>query len=230
MTSRAARLDDRQHARRRPERPASGGASDAVPGLGRVEQLVLRGDGLTTTSLEILTGERIDVVVDGNWPVIVPDGDEPRQPVSSLAFAEEDGPDLDGYVTAAVTDLGARPGTRLLVREVLLRGTSGRVHGGAEVVALHDALPPAVVTALATTAQPIGRLLRDHEVPVLRELHRWGFLAAGPRADRLDADLRPTSRVLGRTYLMRSAGSGRPLATLTERFCPHVFAAGPADR
>jgi hypothetical protein len=37
----------------------------------------------------------------------------------------------------------------------------------------------AIPKALATTDQPIGRLLRDNGVQVTRELQRWGHLPAG---------------------------------------------------
>jgi chorismate-pyruvate lyase len=222
MTSRAARL----RSRGRPDRPgpadAGPGATDAAPGLGRVQQLVLRGDGLTTTSLEILTGERIDVAVDGHWRIVVPEDAADVLPSSTLHFDDE-GPDVDAVLKTGVSELGAGPGDTLLVREILLVGTRGRVHGSAEVVARYEALPEPVVTALATTSQPIGRLLRDNGVQVVRELGRWGFLPAGSRADRLGAGLTPTSRILGRTYLMRDGRTREPIATLTERFCPHLF-------
>jgi len=117
----------------------------------------------------------------------------------------------------------ASAGDLLLIRDVLLVGAGGRrVHGSAEVVALLDGLSERVAEALATTDQPIGRLLRDNGVQVTRELRRWGHLPAGRQAARLGEGLTPSSRVPARTYLMRLA-SGKPLALLTERFAPHVF-------
>lgn len=224
MTSRAKRFRDRRaNVRARP--PLRVGATDELAGLGRVEQLVLRGDGLTTTSLEILTGDRISVVVDGHWQIVVPIVSSDLLPGSTLNF-DHDGPDVDGYLAAAATHLGAEPGQTLLVREVLLVGDRDsdvtRVHGAAEVVALRDALPASVTAALAATGEPIGRLLRDAGLSVVRELRQWGHLPAGPRADRLGDGLVPASRVLGRTYVMTL--DGRPIVALTERFCPHVFA------
>ena len=81
-----------------------------------------------------------------------------------------------------------------------------------------------VADALAATDEPIGRLLRDNGVPVTRELRRWGLAAAGPQARHLGRTLTSSSRVPARTYVMRLANTGEPLAVLTERFAPHVFA------
>lgn len=225
MRSRARRFAARRHPELRRPPVTRTGATDELPGLGRVEQLVLRGDGLTTTSLEILTGERIDVIVDGHWHLTVSDTDE-RLPGGTMNF-DLDGPDVDGYLATGLTDLAARVGDVLLVREVLLVGQSGTVHGSAEVVALAAELPEPVSEALATTSQPIGRLLRDHGVPVSRALKRWGFTRAGRQAARLEPGLVPTSKVLGRTYVMTLLGSGHAIAALTERFSPHVFQPPP---
>jgi chorismate-pyruvate lyase len=227
MTSRARRLRGRHEGHWRP--PVTDlGATDEFAGLGRVEQLVLRGDGLTTTSLEILTGQRISVEVVGHWVVAVP-APEPSRSVLGSMPTGLDGPDLEDYLATARARLEAVEGDLVLVRDVLLVGSAGAVFGSAEVVGLLRELPAAVAHALASTDQPIGRLLREHDVPVVRELHRWGHLVAGPQAHRLDSGLTPSTRVPGREYLMRNSASGRPLAVLTERFAPHVFApAAPA--
>ncbi|PRY69376.1 uncharacterized protein DUF98 [Glaciihabitans tibetensis] len=197
-------------------------ATDEFPRLGRVEQLVLRGDGLTTTSLEILTGEQISVEVAGHWMIAVPDPADAVSRGSSLY--EDDSPDPGEYIALAHHNLGVQPGERLLVRDVLLIGPGRTVHGAAEVVARLDELPAPVATALATTEQPIGRLLRDHGVHVSRELQSWGLIPAGLRAERLEPGLTSGSRVSGRTYIMRLVSSRTPLAVLVERFAPHVFA------
>jgi chorismate-pyruvate lyase len=107
---------------------------------------------------------------------------------------------------------------------VLLIGPTRTVHGAAEIIARMDELPARVAEELAATEKPIGRLLVEHGVQVRRELRTWGRLPAGSRAVRLGAQLTSTSRVPGRTYVMRLAGSGRPLAVLTEKFAPRVFA------
>ena len=199
-----------------------GAATDEFLGMGRVEQLVLRGDGLTTTSLEILTGDRITVVVDGHWRLTVPDDGALHPSTSSMHF-DLDSPDVEDYLAMGLLELQVSAGDLLLIRDVLLVGAGGRrVHGSAEVVALLDGLSERVAEALATTDQPIGRLLRDNGVQVTRELRRWGHLPAGRQAARLGEGLTPSSRVPARTYLMRLA-SGKPLALLTERFAPHVF-------
>lgn len=223
MRSRAQRLRDRR-GHRGAQTGFLGGATDDIDGLGRLEQLVLRGDGLTTTSLEILTGHRIEVEVSGHWTISVPDG-RPASP--STMHPELGAPGGEDRVETALADLGAGPGDELLVRDVLLVGLGGAVHGAAEVVARRSALPDAVAHTLATTDQPIGRLLRDSDVPVTRELRRWGLLPAGAQAARLGPDLGPSSRVPGRTYVMRMSADGSPLAVLTERFAPHVFVPAP---
>lgn len=201
-----------------------GGATDDIEGLGRLEQLVLRGDGLTTTSLEILTGHRIGVEVSGHWTISVPDG---GSTTTSTMHAELGAPGVEERLETALAELGAGPGDELLVRDVLLVGSGGAVHGAAEVVARRAALPDAVAHVLATTDQPIGRLLRDSDVPVTRELRRWGLLPAGVQAGRLGPGLTAASRVPGRTYVMRMSSDGSPLAVLTERFAPHVFVPSP---
>ena len=197
-----------------------------VQPLGPVEQLVLRGDGLTTTSLEILTGAGISVQVRGHW----------RLPVPSVATAGSGGadehytglgaPDVDRCLELGVRELAAQPGDVLLVRDVLLVGDDGVVYGAAEVVAAAHRLPPAVARELASTDHPIGRLLRDGNVQVAREMRRWGTLRAGSRADVLGAD-GERSPVLGRTYRMLLSGTGEPLAVLTEWFAPRVFGRQP---
>ena len=50
-------------------RVVRGGATDQVRGLGRLEQLVLRGDGLTTTSLQVLTGEQVTARPLQHWVI-----------------------------------------------------------------------------------------------------------------------------------------------------------------
>jgi len=137
---------------------------------------------------------------------------------------DPDSPDIEDYLALGLIELEASAGDALLIRDVLLVGVAGRrVHGSAEVVALLDRLSQPVAEALATTDQPIGRLLRDNCVQVTRELRRWGHLPAGRQAARLGDDLISTSRVPARTYLMRLTSTGKPLALLTERFAPHVF-------
>jgi chorismate-pyruvate lyase len=201
--------------------PGGSKTGTGVTGLGTVEQLVLRGDGLTTTSLEILTGETVTVEVLGHWTITVPSPGE--NIVSSSTLYEDDSPDPVDYLATAHQHLETTPGERLLVRDVLLIGPSRTVHGSAELIARMDELPSTVAEELAGTEKPIGRLLVEHGVQVRRELHAWGRLPAGARADRLDATLTPTSRVPGRTYVMRLAHTGTPLAVLTERFTPALF-------
>jgi len=190
------------------------------PILGKLEQLLLRGDGLTTTSLEILTGDLINVTVDSHWTIAVPSD----VPLSTVLQSPDDSHDAEYFLDLSHRHLGVAPGERLLVREVLLVGPTGAVHGIAEVVARESLLPDAVADALATTDDPIGRLLRDNGVLVSRELTSWGLVPAGPRADRLVGRVRPDDRIAGRSYLMREIATNQPLAVLIERFGPHIFA------
>jgi chorismate-pyruvate lyase len=199
----------------------SGRATGEFAEPSRVEQLVLRGDGLTTTSLEILTGERVGVDVLGHWTVTVPAPGENSDLVSTLF--EADSPDPGYYLGVAHQYLGASVGDRLLVRDVLLIGPTRTVHGSAELIARMDELPPRVADELAGTEKPIGRLLVEHGVQVRRELRSWGRMPAGARASRLGRGLSAMSRVPGRTYVMRLATTGTPLAVLTERFAPGMF-------
>ncbi len=213
----------RAHRRSQRSRPPvrEDGATDEFPGLGRVEQLVLRGDGLTTTSLEILTGDTITVEVAGHWSLAIPGNDDVFL-ASSLHY-EDDQSSTGDHITTAHRHLAMTAGETLLVREVLLVGPDGTVHGSAEVLARLGEIPQPVAEALALTDQPIGRLLRDHGVQVTRELCAWGLIPAGSCAARLEPQLTPASRVPGRTYVMRLTATKTPLAVLTERFAPHVF-------
>lgn len=194
----------------------------------RVEQLVLRGDGLTTTSLEILTGERVSVEVLGHWTDTVPAPGENSDQDSTLFDA--DSPDPGYYLGIAHEHLDASVGERLLVREVLLIGPTRTVHGSAELIARMDELPPRVAEELAGTEKPIGRLLLEHGVQVRRELRTWGRMPAGARAPRLGRGLSPLSRVPARTYVMRLAATDAPLAVLTERFAPGMFEPSTTSR
>ncbi|MBM9469360.1 chorismate pyruvate-lyase family protein [Nakamurella leprariae] len=204
----------------------------AVPGLGLAEQLVLRGDGLTTTSLEILSGARITTAVRAHWmlPLHADSralnrvGGEPTPGADDLAGA-------DGYTGMAATepgrwaqlgidDLDAQVGESLLVRELDLLG-AGRILACATLVAVMGVLPPSLVHVLGTTDEPIGRLLAAHGIQVRRELVRWGLRPAGDLAERLA--VAPAAAVPARSYRMRATSSGRPLALITEWFTPTLF-------
>ncbi|GAA2512900.1 chorismate--pyruvate lyase family protein [Pilimelia columellifera] len=184
--------------------------------LGRLVQLVLRGDGLTTTALEILTGQPVQVVVRQHC----------RQPLPSAGAADAPGYTgvlgVDAGDEAAALELTA--GDDVLVREVLLIGADGLRYGAARLVAAAGRLPTPLAHRLATTDEPIGRLLAAAGVPVVRQLRDWGLRRAGDRAPLLVGDLLPDARVPARTYLMRLR-DGAPLALITEWFAPTVFAA-----
>lgn len=203
------------------------GATDTFPGLGRIEQLVLRGDGLTTTSLEILTGSEISVRVRRHWRLPLPDRvDDVRADHLACAYTGMDDSGVARSVSIAVETLGAAPGSDIIVREVLLTGDDGVNYGASHVVAVLGRLPATLAHQLATTDIPIGKLLVRASIPVRRELRRWGLTAAGFRAAALDPRLDPHTPVPSRSYLMRLVDRGEPLAAFTEWFAPHVFEAG----
>ena len=186
--------------------------------LGTVEQLVLRGDGLTTTSLEILTGRTITVRVRAHW----------RLPLHADVMHPADetytglaAPDLSWLAAVGAGQLAAADGDELLVRDVLLTGDDGVDYGAASVVAVLHRLPADVARDLATTDEPIGRLLAAARVPVRRELRHWGVRRLGVRGTTLGAG--EDAAVPARTYLMRLVDDGRPLCLITEWFAPRVF-------
>lgn len=190
-----------------------------VPGLGPVEQLVLRGDGLTTTSLEILTGSEIDTRVRAHW--ILPLHRDARGVLGAVDHYTGSAAPASGQWAAVGFDLlGAGAGEELLVRELDLVG-DGTVVAAAAVVALIGVLPPALAHVLGTTDQPIGRLLSQQDIPVRRELLRWGLRPVPALSDRLG--VAPADAVPTRQYLMRSVRAGRPLAVIEEWFAPWIF-------
>lgn len=203
------------------------GATDTFPGLGRVEQLVLRGDGLTTTSLEILTGCDINVRVHRHWRLPVPDRlDDIHADHLAASYTGMDDTGFATSVTIASDLLGAAPGSDLIVRDVLLTGDNGVNYGASHVVAVLGRLPSTLAHQLATTDIPIGKLLVQSRISVRRELRRWGLTSAGHRAQSLDPRLRPDTPVPSRSYLMRLVDHGEPLAAFTEWFAPHLFDLG----
>ena len=204
-----------------PAAPPSGAAPPAST-IGRVEQLVLRGDGLTTTSIEILTGREVTVRVRRQWRFPLPTQGAPAsEPLGG--FAGLDLGDVDGYARAGYDDLEAEEGDELLIRDVVLVGDDDVVYGAATVYAVAGRLPAQVVHRLATTTDPIGKLLVRAGEPIRRELREWGLLPAGDFAAHLGPDVRPDSRVPARTYRMVSMTSQRPVSMITEWFAPRLF-------
>ena len=197
-------------------------ATDDIPGLGRVAQLVLRGDGLTTTSLEVLTGRPITVRVLAHWVWDMADGLEALAPADP-AYTGIVPHDVGECARVAHHHLEPGEHERLLVREILLVDDTGTVHGASAVVAVLDRLPPSVARRLATTDEPIGRTLREHSVSVTRVLLRWGLRPAGGRGRHLPTAGSPQRRVPARDYVMRLAATGAPLAVFTEWFDPALF-------
>lgn len=205
-------------------RPRS--ATDGVPGLGRVEQLVLRGDGLTTTSLEILTGHEISVRVRRQWRLAISGGGGPAAGFDT--YASDSLMESEDYEALARYDLAARSGEEVLVREVVLVSDHGVTYGAARVLAVLDRLPPEVAHALIASQAPIGKLLVASGQQVVRELRRWGLVEAGDLAPRLGPGVTASSRVPARTYRMLESGTRHPLTMITEWFAPRLFASGGA--
>ncbi|PJJ58329.1 hypothetical protein CLV56_2580 [Mumia flava] len=202
--------------------PSARGASDDIPGLGRVEQLVLRGDGLTTTSLEILTGTPIDVVVDEHWLLPLHDALETLADQGS-GYTGTSAHQTGEAVRDAYDLLDAHGDETLLVREIGHRGRDGRRYGASRAVIVLDRLPVDVARRLASSDEPIGRALAASAVTVDRELRRWGLSPCGPRARRLSGAVRAGDPLPSRRYLMRRRDDGRPMAGFTEWFAPCVF-------
>nr|MDT0664589.1 chorismate pyruvate-lyase family protein [Micromonospora sp. DSM 115978] len=184
------------------------------------EQLVLRGDGLTTTSLEILTGHEMTVRVRRQWRLAMT---EAGGPADVDTYAGDSLVEHEDYETLARYDLAALPGEDVLVREVVLVSDHGVTYAAARVLAVVDRLPADVAHALATTHAPIGKLLVASGAQVVRELRRWGLVEARDLAPRLGPGVRPSSRVPARTYRMLDAGTRHPLTMITEWFAPRLF-------
>lgn len=191
-------------------------ATDDLPGLGRLVQLFLRGDGLTTTSLQVLTGDRITV-------------DVLRHEVQASAVGRSDGSAYtgvaahapDAQVGDAFDELDLDGTEPLLRREVLLRGR--QVWGASTVVAVLDRVPSSVARSLATTDEPIGRALHAAGMPTSRELRAWGLVPADRWTGRLSAVTSPSTRIPRRAYVMRSVADARPVAHFVEWFSPAIF-------
>ena len=200
-------------------------ATDRLSGLGRLEQLVLRGDGLTTTSLEVLTGEQVTARPLQHWVVAATDdlsggGADPYTGTASLAVAAE--------LRRAHDLLELLPAESLLVREVLLRGAS-QVWASSSVSCVLDRLPEQVVRVLSTSEAPIGRTLHESGVVTSRRLTGWGRRPAGRWAGHLAGVDSETELVPGREYVMTLPGDGRPLGYFVEWFSPAIFDAPAPD-
>jgi len=180
--------------------------------------MVLRGDGLTTTSLEILTGRQIRIQLLGQQTVLVaePAGGHDDGAARGLA------PVAHGRPTC-VGGLDVRPGDELLIRRVNLMDAASTVYAVARTVAVLNRMPATVAQTLFTTPMPFGKALAADGVAVTRELRRWGGYRAGRSAPALGPTLTAASVVPGRTYRLLSSGRGEPLAVITEWFAPRLF-------
>lgn len=186
---------------------------------------MLRGDGLTTTSLEILTGHEVSVRVRRHWRLQLPEQDEGGGPTFD-GYAGFSANILGAFVSVGYQELACQAGDDILIREVLLCGDTGAVYGTASLFAVLDRLPPDVAHQLATTGAPIGKLLVRAGIQVKRQVRRWGLLRAGDFAPHLGPNVTADTRVPGRTYEMRSMTTGDPITQITEWFAPSVFDVG----
>ncbi len=183
--------------------------------------MVLRGDGLTTTSLEILTGGEIGIRLLEQRTVLLTEPTPVQPGADSARPAVFDDADV---AWAEMGELELRPGEELLIRRVSLTDPGGTVYAVAEVIAVVDRLPAAVAMLLFTTPTPLGKALVADGVAVTRELRRWGGYRAGRFAAMLGPTLEAASVVAGRTYRMLASETDEPLAVVTEWFAPRLFA------
>lgn len=183
--------------------------------------LVLRGDGLTTTSIEVLTGREIGIQLQGQRTVRVTEAadasNDDSRAYAGVAF------DADGPLAGA-EELEPALDDRLLIRRVHLVDAGATVYAVGEVVAVLNRLPSELVTALLGTGTPLGKGLAAAGVAYSRELRRWGGFRAGELAQTLGSSLDATAMVPARTYRMVSMTTGKPLSVITEWFAPRLFA------
>ena len=121
--------------------------------------------------------------------------------------------------------LDVAKGTPILRRQVLLRGVASRrnlLHASA-TLAVHR-VPRAMLDALLTTSEPIGRLLVANRLETYREVLESGCQPAGGCGHHFDRT--PADELLYRTY--RVVRAGRPMMVITERFPAGGLATGPA--
>jgi chorismate-pyruvate lyase len=179
--------------------------------------LVLRGDGLTTTSIETLAGRRIESRLQGQRRVRLETLTTPDRPSYTGVSPEV------GVPLADIMQLEAAPEDELLVRRVHLTDPALIVFAVGEVLAVLDRLPPDLVETLSTSTMPLGRALVGAGIPVVRQMCSWGNRPAGPFASALGPGLTATSLVPCRTYRMVSMTSGKPLTVVVEWFAPRLF-------
>jgi chorismate-pyruvate lyase len=185
--------------------------------LEAVEQLLLRGDGLTTTSIETLTGRDITVQLQGQRRTHrIGVADDVDEGYAGLAF------DADAPLAGA-EELETVVGDELLVRRVHLVDGGATVYAVGEVVAVLNRLPPSLVEVLLTTTVPLGKAMVASGIAVKRQLRVWGRQRAGELAVPLGPNLAPDSTVPARTYRMVSVTTGLPLNVITEWFSPRLL-------
>lgn len=206
-------------------------ATDDIPGLGRVEQLVLRTDGLTTTSMEVLTGVEIRMDVVAHWVLPVHENvDELVAAGGSLDYTGVIEPDVADQVRGAIEHLQAQPGDSLLIREVVHRGADDERYGLAVSIVVLDRLPAAVARTLAQSDEPIGRALKNSGLQLSRRLLSWGLEPAGGLATRLSGEVAPRQPIPARVYLMTADSVANGIGVFHEWYAPALFSTGAVSR
>lgn len=153
-----------------------------------VQRMVLTTDGTLTQALEAYAGEPVGVV--------------------KLSH-------LVGATGPADVDLGLGPLDNVLTRTVLLCGRQSHttlVYAVSSIAI--DRLPDEFARRLASTDEPIGKLLVEYRTETFRELLRFGKGPAGERAPYFD--VAPQDEVYWRSYRMWAGG--QPVMLITESF------------
>ena len=151
----------------------------AVKGLSDKERMILLSDGSLTLLLEALLSSRVSVEVK----------------LSATA----------GLSPEAAAYLGEEPGLESIEREVWL------MVKGTRLVYAHLVIPvsciePWLLAELKEGAEPLGRVLQNREIPVLKEGLEIGVV----RAPEVSADLSldPETRLFARRYKLTNKKDG----------------------
>ena len=160
---------------------ANGGAADDGAMHRRaaraVERLLSQADGTVTALLERVTGEAVEADV-----------------IAQVAI-----------VSTGRGPLDLEPGRPVVRRHAIVRGvTSQRDYIYAETLLVPDRLPAGVADRLATTRDPIGRVLAARGVPMTRAV--LGSPERSPAVARLGADNAAAAAIFARRYRVDASG------------------------
>jgi chorismate-pyruvate lyase len=179
--------------------------------LDRFDRMLLTTDGTVTTLLEACTGEPIVTRTTRQAGPATLD-----QLRATAGCWWHPGPAL----------LEVAPSERLLARRVTLSGaTSGVAYVMAEALVAPDRLPELVARALLRPGASLGRLLASGRLETRRDLVGVSAVRAGAVCQHLG--VRSATRLIRRTYTITVGG--RPVAAISEWFCPGRLAATAAS-